>query len=738
MDMKWLNRIIPRALVAVALTLLSVGVVLPGAQPVHAGPADCYWVGGTGNWSDATNHWATVSGGTPDVANTPGSTSAVHFDAASAAAGGQVVTLDANGSCKSMDWTGQDDNMTFTGSKDLNLYGNFTLIAAMTWSHTGMTSLYATSSWTMAGHTLGGNFVIANTNLSLQDAFTCAGAIQWNLGTINTGGFTVTVNEMYFNGGALTLNLGASTFNCTLWMDLSGTTTLTLNAGTSTINVSGAGGVDFAGFGKSYNIVNLTGNAHTITGANTFATLTRTGTAAASTLTLPASVAQTVTGTCTLTGNSPVNTLTVLSGTPGTCARLTAGTGVVTNTLYTDMFTVLGSVVAVTCAGTTGVTFAGGGGTYTSLDMAGAGNYALTVTGSNTLGAVTIDRSAAAKTLTLTAGTNQQVASMTVATAGTTVVTINSTGAAATLTKTGTQYVSLDYLNITNSTVALAGTWYAGAHSTNVSGNTGWVFQSPTALTITTSAASSVSMTKDGVTSGSFNGTSPTYTDQPYIGRYFEYGLTAPAYGSTTAAVYSATPGAYSAAIPAGLSPGSTYHFRAVGINGAGSFAGSDATFTFTMPTIVTNIATDVKFLSGTTATLNGTISAMGTASSCYVYFQWDDTGSYSTTTATQTKSGTGTFSQVITGFDPLSTIYYRPVVKVGTYAVAGTGATTKITGGMVAGYGAAWYILPALLAVGVFVKFKKDGQNLEGIAMAAIVAVLGVIIVRILMTALW
>ena len=43
-------------------------------------PTDSYWVGGTGNWSDSTNHWALTSGGTPTSDAFPGATTNVHFD----------------------------------------------------------------------------------------------------------------------------------------------------------------------------------------------------------------------------------------------------------------------------------------------------------------------------------------------------------------------------------------------------------------------------------------------------------------------------------------------------------------------------------------------------------------------------------------------------------------------------------------------------------------------------------
>ena len=58
-------------------------------------------------------------------------------------------------------------------------------------------------------------------------------------------------------------------------------------------------------------------------------------------------------------------------------------------------------------------------------------------------------------------------------------ITISSaTAATHTLSKTsGT--VSCDYLVLTNSIATGGAAWYAGANSTNVTGNSGWIFTAP-------------------------------------------------------------------------------------------------------------------------------------------------------------------------------------------------------------------------------------------------------------------
>jgi hypothetical protein len=61
-------------------------------------------------------------------------------------------------------------------------------------------------------------------------------------------------------------------------------------------------------------------------------------------------------------------------------------------------------------------------------------------------------------------------------------ITSGTAGTAATLSKaSGT--VSSNYLSLKDSTATGGATWYAGANSTNVSGNSGWIFSAPPVVT---------------------------------------------------------------------------------------------------------------------------------------------------------------------------------------------------------------------------------------------------------------
>ena len=118
-------------------------------------PANAYWVGGAGGWSDATNHWATSSGGTPDAGNTPGTTTICHFDSNSGSADvGIDGSISVSGIAMSSGYTGtitqgsgytitigagdfvQADGIFIGGDSDITINDDFNLSAAGTFNST--------------------------------------------------------------------------------------------------------------------------------------------------------------------------------------------------------------------------------------------------------------------------------------------------------------------------------------------------------------------------------------------------------------------------------------------------------------------------------------------------------------------------------------------------------------------------------------------------------------------------
>ncbi|MEI7727135.1 MAG: choice-of-anchor Q domain-containing protein [Bacteroidota bacterium] len=179
-----------------------------------------------------------------------------------------------------------------------------------------------------------------------------------------------------------------------------------------------------------------------------------------------------------------------------------------------------------------------------------------------------------------------------------------------------------------------------------------------TTATVTTNAATGV--TSSGAT---LNGTVNAGNDDACV--TFEYGLT-DSYGTTLTATPGIVTGASDTAVSTaltGLALNSTYHYRVVATNSAGTTNGLDKTFTTgkVAPTATTDAATDVT---STEATLNGTVNAGNDDTS--VTFEYGLTDSYGTTLTATPGTVTGTndtaVSTTLTELAMNSTYHYRVV----------------------------------------------------------------------------
>ena len=144
---------------------------------------------------------------------------------------------------------------------------------------------------------------------------------------------------------------------------------------------------------------------------------------------------------------------------------------------------------------------------------------------------------------------------------------------------------------------------------------------------------------------------------------YFQYGTTT-SYGSTTASRTKTGNTYQNVSVNInGLSVSTTYHFRIVATNSAGTRYGSDRTFTTVSaagpPVVTTNPAT---LVAGFSATLNGSVDPHGLTTT--VYFQYGTTTSYGLTTAIQSKTG-NTYQNVVATIGSLtaSTTYHFRIV---------------------------------------------------------------------------
>lgn len=180
-----------------------------------------FWVGGAGNWSDATNHWAVVSGGAPGAGNLPTASDVVIFDANSFLSGGQTLTLDAQTPdpvCADMLWSLVTNAPTLAFSDDLDIHGSLELDASMTLTNVAAHAIDFlgdgdVNTLTSAGHALGTVSHGGSGTLTLQDDFSC-GAFTLSAGTFSLGSHDfVTAGNAVFSGGSFAGGSGAVTFD---------------------------------------------------------------------------------------------------------------------------------------------------------------------------------------------------------------------------------------------------------------------------------------------------------------------------------------------------------------------------------------------------------------------------------------------------------------------------------------------------------------------------------------------
>ncbi|MGY8969634.1 MAG: hypothetical protein ACKVH4_03835, partial [Flavobacteriales bacterium] len=181
-----------------------------------------YWVGGSGNWSNYSSHWATSSGGNIFHTTTPSSDDNIFFDSNSFSAANQIVTLNVTDeSCKNMNWTGVTNTPKFnmTG-KTLEVHSSVTYDPLMEFQSVGTLSFVSsnTGSLISSGHSIG-NVIVrkpSGTFNLLSPLRTQTLRVEDGT-TFYTNDYDIKSTNVYFEGG---------------------TTTTTIDTGTSSITVS--------------------------------------------------------------------------------------------------------------------------------------------------------------------------------------------------------------------------------------------------------------------------------------------------------------------------------------------------------------------------------------------------------------------------------------------------------------------------------------------------------------------
>ena len=325
--------------------------------------ANRYWVGGTASWDGtAGTKWSATSGG-GGGASVPTSADDVFFDANST---GTVTIATGNTGAKSITCTGFTG--TIAGSAAITVSGSITLVAGMSYTHSGTVTINATATLTTAGKTFSGLTINGSgITVTLGDALN----ISTRTLTVTQGTFTTSASNYAIIAGIVnisgsttrTVTLNGSTItlsNASPWTATT-TTNLTFNANTSTISLSNASAA-FNGGGLTYNNVSFTsttaGNP-TINGANTFSQLTLTAPASAGLTEIDFAANQTIT-TFVCAGASAVRRLFLTSNTTGTARTLTVTTwSTISDVDFKDitMNTSRSGTRLGNCGGNTNITF---------------------------------------------------------------------------------------------------------------------------------------------------------------------------------------------------------------------------------------------------------------------------------------------------------------------------------------------------------------------------------------------
>jgi hypothetical protein len=248
------------------LTGTRLGNLLGNSGITFSTPKTVYWnLSGVQLWG--SNGWATSSGGSPNTDNFPLAQDTAVFDDAGSAG---TVTLNSEWAVPSIDFSARTLAVTFaTTGLTPTIYGNITLGSGVTLSGTGNLNFANTTTKTItsAGRTFTqpltfGDSIFVNTSIQLGDALTCSNSITLAGGTLNTAGYAVQSTSFATSGTTnKTLTFGATTWTVTSgdW-DASSSTGLTVNRGTSTINMTRASLKYFYAGTKTWGTINQGGS----------------------------------------------------------------------------------------------------------------------------------------------------------------------------------------------------------------------------------------------------------------------------------------------------------------------------------------------------------------------------------------------------------------------------------------------------------------------------------------------
>lgn len=169
----------------------------------------------------------------------------------------------------------------------------------------------------------------------------------------------------------------------------------------------------------------------------------------------------------------------------------------------------------------------------------------------------------------------------------------------------------------------------------------------------------------------------------------FQYGLTA-SYGTTVTAAQSPVSGVSQIQAErsiGGLTPDTTYHFRIVGQNGAGTSYGSDLTF-FTGAAAPVVVTTSASAITGESASLDGIVNANNNSTSVFCEYGLSTTYGRSIAASPATVAGNSnvTVHCPVTDLSPSTVYHYRVAGQSGAGSGYGSDATFTTTAAVTTG----------------------------------------------------
>jgi len=340
-----------------------------------------YWnLAGPQNWS--ANGWSDTPAGLPNTNYFPLPQDIATFTNAGSVTG--TITLDAAiGYVPTVDMSGRSSAMTLGLSTATTVYGDWKNGSGTGFTGSTLLSFSGgnTQTITCAGITFFNSIAVDTYggSVELTDPLLIGGAQTLTLtnGTFNTKNFNVSAGGFSSsNSNVRTLNLGSST--CTFsTVNAATTTNLTINAGTSQLNVAST--FQFGGAFTFYNLT-FTATVTTFTGNHTFTNLTFNAPAATGITACSIGGTFIVTGTLTCAGASAIRRVFLRSDTIGTQRTLQVSSISATDCDFRDIaLTGAASGASPTragnCGGNLGISFS----TKTVYwNLAGAQNWSAT------------------------------------------------------------------------------------------------------------------------------------------------------------------------------------------------------------------------------------------------------------------------------------------------------------------------------------------------------------------------